>query len=71
MTFLEVLKRIDECKDKIALGGGPSFQRPDGYDVANKQIWRELNSYDDSDAIAPADIFCNRLGGMLNNDPKR
>lgn len=57
MTFLEVLKRIDECKDGVALGGGPSFQRPAGYDYDNKQIWRELRSYDVSEAITPADIF--------------
>lgn len=57
MTFLEVLKRIDECKDKIALGGGLSFRRPDGYDMDNEQIWRELNSYDDSSAITLVDIF--------------
>lgn len=58
MTFLEVLKRIDECKEQIAKGGGPSFQRPAGYDEDNTQIWRELYSYDDdSDTITPADIF--------------
>lgn len=57
MTFLEVLKRIDECKEKIALGGGPSFQRSAGYNEDNEQILRELNSYDDFNFITPADIF--------------
>lgn len=57
MTFLEVLKRIDECKADIALGCGLSFKRPVGYDMDNKQIWRELCSYDDSSVITPADIF--------------
>jgi len=57
MTFLEVLRRIDKYKDKIALGGGPSFRRPDGYDMDNKQIWRELYSYDDSSVITLADLF--------------
>lgn len=57
MTFLEILKRIDECKEKIALGGGPSFQRSAGYNEDNKQILRELNPYDDFNFITPADIF--------------
>lgn len=57
MTFLEVLKRIDECKEKIALGGGPSFYRSAGYNEDNIPIQRELNSYDDFNFITPADIF--------------
>lgn len=57
MTFLEVLKRIDECKEKIAFGGGLSFQRSAGYNEDNEQILRELNSYDDFNFLTPADIF--------------
>lgn len=63
MTFLEVLKRIDECKDKIDLGGGPSFQRPVGYNEDNKPIWCELNPYDNSGTITPADIFATDWEG--------
>ena len=47
MTFLEVLKRIDGCKEKIALAGGPSFYRSAGYNDDNIPIRRELNCYDD------------------------
>lgn len=57
MTFLEVLKRIDECKEEVANGYGPSFFRQDGYDEYNNKIWRELHCYDDSEHITPADIF--------------
>lgn len=57
MTFLEVLKRIDECKEKIAFGNGLYFRRPAGYNEDNEPIVRELSPYDDSNVITPADIF--------------
>ena len=57
MTFLEVLKRIDECKEAVARGNGPSFFRQAGYNEDNIPIRRELESYDDVNFLTPADIF--------------
>lgn len=57
MTFLEVLKRIDECKEAVARGNGPSFFRQAGYNEDNIPIRRELNSYDGINFLTPADIF--------------
>ena len=57
MTFLKILKRIDECKEAVARGNGPSFFRQAGYNEDNIPIRRELNSYDDVNFLTPADIF--------------
>ena len=56
MTFLEVLKRIDECKEDVARGCGPSFARQAGYEETNDKVWRQLRSYEDIE-ITAGDIF--------------
>lgn len=57
MTFLEILKRIDECKEAVARGNGPSFLRQAGYDENNDEVWRELNCYTEDMEITAGDIF--------------
>lgn len=57
MTFLEILKRIDECKEAVARGNGPSFLRQAGYDENNDEVWRELRAYDEDTKITAEDIF--------------
>lgn len=57
MTFLEILKRIDGCKEAVARGNGPSFFRQAGYNKDNIPIRRELNSYDEDTKITAEDIF--------------
>lgn len=57
MTFLEVLKRIDECKEGVTRGNGPSFLRQTGYDENYDEVWRELRPYNEDIEITAGDIF--------------